>query len=158
MEYLFVGIGRFIVGGVVAWALLSSRAQAALRAKLEAAERQLTDHTTELTVLRSKQRQDADALQPESEGRAATEQIAARVSGLETRLAEAQKLGAADKARLAEIETCVFVSARRFRDLGSAPEGVEIANIEPLDHAPRASQAVELATAETLVADEANVE
>lgn len=33
--------------------------------------------------------------------------------------------------------------AVRFRDLAAAPEGVKIKNAEPLDHTPRALQAVE---------------
>lgn len=45
------------------------------------------------------------------------------------------------------LETRVLVSARRFRDLASAPEGVEIENAEPLDHAPRALQAPDLTVA-----------
>lgn len=55
------------------------------------------------------------------------------------------------------LETRVLVSARRFRDLASAPEGVEIENTEPLGHAPRALQAPELATAAMPVADDAKV-
>ncbi len=42
------------------------------------------------------------------------------------------------------LETRVLVSARRFRDLASAPEGVDLETVEPLDHAARALQAAEL--------------
>jgi DNA recombination protein RmuC len=42
------------------------------------------------------------------------------------------------------LEARVLVSARRFRDLHAAPEGVEIPVLQPLDHAPRQIQAPEL--------------
>lgn len=42
------------------------------------------------------------------------------------------------------LESRVLVSARRFRDLGSAPADAEIAVLEPLDHAPRNLQAPEM--------------
>lgn len=46
------------------------------------------------------------------------------------------------------LETRVLVSARKFRELESVPEGVEIETPEPLDHAARALQAPEM-TAES---------
>ncbi|HYG86487.1 MAG TPA: DNA recombination protein RmuC [Azospirillum sp.] len=42
------------------------------------------------------------------------------------------------------LEARVLVSARRFRDLHAAPEGMDIPVLEPLDHAPRQIQAPEL--------------
>ncbi|WP_448190137.1 DNA recombination protein RmuC [Azospirillum sp. sgz301742] len=42
------------------------------------------------------------------------------------------------------LEARVLVSARRFRDLHAAPEGVEIPVLQPLDHTPRQIQAPEL--------------
>ena len=45
------------------------------------------------------------------------------------------------------LEARVLVSARRFRDLHAAPEGVEIPVLEPLDHTPRHLQAPELKVA-----------
>lgn len=42
------------------------------------------------------------------------------------------------------LEARVLVSARRFRDLHAAPEGVELPVLEPLDHTPRQLQAPEL--------------
>jgi DNA recombination protein RmuC len=45
------------------------------------------------------------------------------------------------------LETRVLVSARRFRDLQAAQEGIDLEAAEPIDHAPRALQAQELAVA-----------
>lgn len=42
------------------------------------------------------------------------------------------------------LESRVLVSARKFRDLESAPEGIEIDAPDPLDHSPRTLQAPEL--------------
>lgn len=42
------------------------------------------------------------------------------------------------------LESRVLASARKFRDLESAPEGIEIDTLDPLDHLPRALQAPEL--------------
>jgi DNA recombination protein RmuC len=53
------------------------------------------------------------------------------------------------------LESRVLVSARRFRDLGSAPADTVIEVLEPLDHAPRNLQAPELS--EKLKEDPENV-
>lgn len=45
----------------------------------------------------------------------------------------------------ATLETRVLISARRLRDLKAAPESVEIEAIEPIERAPRALQAADLA-------------
>jgi DNA recombination protein RmuC len=45
---------------------------------------------------------------------------------------------------VATLEGRVLVSARRLRDLKAAPEGAEIAALEPIERATRALQAVEL--------------
>ncbi|MFD1626680.1 DNA recombination protein RmuC [Azospirillum griseum] len=42
------------------------------------------------------------------------------------------------------LESRVLVSARRFRDLGAAPDGSDLPLLEPLDHSPRRLQATEL--------------
>lgn len=42
------------------------------------------------------------------------------------------------------LESRVLVSARRFKDLGAAPDDAEIERIEPIEHAPRGVQASEL--------------
>jgi DNA recombination protein RmuC len=45
---------------------------------------------------------------------------------------------------VASLETRVLVSARRFKDLQAAPDGKAIADLAPLEVAPRALQATEL--------------
>lgn len=42
------------------------------------------------------------------------------------------------------LEARVLVSARKFKDLHAAPEGADLAVVEPLDHTTRALQAAEL--------------
>lgn len=44
----------------------------------------------------------------------------------------------------ATLESRVLVQARRFRELHAAPEGAEIALLEPLDHSARTLQALEM--------------
>ena len=44
----------------------------------------------------------------------------------------------------ATLESRVLVQARRFRELHAAPEGAEIALLEPLDHSARTLQAIEM--------------
>jgi DNA recombination protein RmuC len=48
---------------------------------------------------------------------------------------------------VASLETCVLVSARRFKELGAAA-GDEIADIEPVESTPRHLQGEQLALIE----------
>ncbi len=52
------------------------------------------------------------------------------------------------------IESRVFVTARKFRDLGAAPLGMEIEELEPVDQIAREIQAPELLAPELLPAPE----
>lgn len=95
-EILLVAVSA-AAAGVLAWlarGALAKAAQAAIEARVRAAEGQLAEKTRELESLRI-----------EPERRAAAEAHAARVPGLEAALAERDQALTAHKAKLAEIDT-----------------------------------------------------
>jgi DNA recombination protein RmuC len=106
-EAIYVLAGM-LAGGLVGWlirGLLARTAIVRLEVEAASAQRQQAAQSSELTAARVEQRQALESLRQESGRRAAAEELAAWVPGLESRLTQREQALAEQQAKVAELET-----------------------------------------------------